>query len=122
MQFSSTHGQRVPAVLYRPAPDGGRPPVILVGHGAGSSKDDPIMRKLFQHWAEEGIACVAIDAPFHGERAERMVDPTGILMRPFSGLHFGVQAAVDAMRAIDWIESRPDLDAERLGYAGFSMG
>ena len=122
VQFSSTHDQRVPAVLYRPAPNGTLPAVVLVGHGAGASKDDPLMRRLFQHWAEEGFACVCIDAPFHGERAERLVDPTSILMRPFSGLHFGVQAAVDMMRAADWIESRPDLDAGRLGFVGFSMG
>ncbi len=51
-----------------------------------------------------------------------MSDPTALLKRPFSGLHFGIQTAVDTMRAVDWAESRPDLDAGRLGYAGFSMG
>jgi uncharacterized protein len=122
VQFGSTHGHRVPAVLYRPADPDMRPPVVVVGHGAGSSKDDPVMRPLFLHWAAEGIACVAIDAPFHGERTARLVDPTAILMRPFDGLHFGVQTAVDTMRAVDWVQTRLDLDAHRLGFAGFSMG
>lgn len=121
-QFSSSHDQRVPAVLYRTTDDRGRPPVLLIGHGAGSSKDDPIMRGLFEHWAREGYACLALDAQFHGERTARVVDPADLLKRPFSGLHFGVQAAVDLMRAVDWIESRADLDDARLGYAGFSMG
>lgn len=122
VQFSSSHDQRVPAVLYRPASEQIRLPVLLIGHGAGSSKDDPVMRGLFEHWAGAGFACVALDAPFHGERAARIIDPTALLMRPFSGLHFGVQTAVDTMRAVDWIETRPDLDATRLGYAGFSLG
>src|SRR5581483_5815087 len=28
----------------------------------------------------------------------------------------------DTRRAVDWIESRGDLDPARVGYAGFSMG
>jgi dipeptidyl aminopeptidase/acylaminoacyl peptidase len=120
--FQSTHGQQVPAVLYQPLGGPARPPVVLVGHGAGSSKDDPVMRPLFEHWAQAGIACLSIDSPFHGERAERVIDPTALLMRPFSGLHFVVQNAVDLMHAVDWVETRKDLDASRLGYVGFSMG
>jgi fermentation-respiration switch protein FrsA (DUF1100 family) len=33
-----------------------------------------------------------------------------------------VQSVVDGMRAVDWIATRPDLDAGRVGYCGFSMG
>ncbi|MHB8576296.1 MAG: alpha/beta hydrolase [Dehalococcoidia bacterium] len=120
--FASTHGHQVPAVLYRPIDARVRPPVLVIGHGAGSSKDDPVMRGLFLHWAEQGFACVGIDAPFHGERTAQIIDPTAILMRPFSGLHFGVQTAVDTMRLVDWVQTRSDLDAHRIGYAGFSMG
>lgn len=119
--FNSVHGHRVPAVLYCPYPAQVRPPVLVIGHGAGSSKDDPIMRGLFEYWTAEGFACLAIDAPFHGERPSRIDDPTALLRRPFGGLHFGIQTAIDTMRAVDWAESRPDLDASRLGYAGFSM-
>jgi cephalosporin-C deacetylase-like acetyl esterase len=120
--FGSTHGQRVPALLYRPEAAEVRLPVIVVGHGLGSSKDDPMMRPLFQHWAGQGLACLCIDAPFHGERSRRIVDPTALLTRPFGGRELVVQSVVDTMRAVDWIESRPDLDAGRVGYAGFSMG
>lgn len=120
--FASTHGQRVPAVLYRPQLSPVPPPVLVVGHGAGASKDDPAMRTLFMHWAGEGFACLAIDAPFHGERAARLVDPSALLRRPYGGMHLVQQAVVDTRRVVDWAETRPDLDAARLAYVGFSMG
>lgn len=120
--FASIHGQRVPAVLYRPAGEMTHLPVVVAGHGAGAGKDDPLMRGLFEHWAREGLACLCIDAPYHGERVERIADPIRLLNQPFTGMHFAVQTVVDNMRLIDWAETRPELDTSRLGYAGFSMG
>ncbi len=120
--FSSTHDQRVPAVLYRLAEAAAPPPVLVIGHGAGASKDEPLMHQLFEHWAGEGFACLCIDAPFHGERGQRISDPTVVLRQPFRGLEFVTRYVVDTMRAVDWAEARPDLDTARLGYVGFSMG
>lgn len=120
--FWSTHSQRVPAVLYRPVEAAAPLPLLVVGHGAGASKDEPLMRQLFLHWAGEGFACLCIDAPFHGERSRRISDPTIVLRQPFRGLELVTQYVVDTMRALDWAETRPDLDAGRVGYAGFSMG
>ena len=120
--FAGTHGQRVPAVLYRRAEAEAPLPVIIIGHGAGQSKDDPIMKGLFAHWADAGFGCVSIDTPFHGERGEREFGPTSLLLRPFSGLDFVVQTVVDLMRTVDWIETRPDLNAARIAYVGFSLG
>jgi cephalosporin-C deacetylase-like acetyl esterase len=120
--FDSTHGHRVTAVMYRSEFASERLPVIVIGHGLGMSKDDPVLHPLFVDWAHMGFACVCIDAPFHGERAVRIVDPTSILMRPYDGLHLGVQSVVDTMRVVDWVETREELDPARLGYAGFSMG
>ncbi|HLZ71618.1 MAG TPA: acetylxylan esterase [Dehalococcoidia bacterium] len=120
--YFSAHGQRVPAVLYRPAAAAAPRPLLLIGHGAGASKDEPLMRQLFEHWAGEGFACLCIDAPFHGERGQHISDPTVVLRQPFRGLEFVTQYVVDTMRAVDWAETRPDLDTARIGYAGFSMG
>lgn len=120
--FSSAHSERVPAVLYRPIVAPAGLPLLVVGHGAGASKDDSLMRQLLGHWAGEGFACLCIDAPFHGERGPRFSDPTVVLRQPYRGLAFVTQYVVDTMRAMDWAETRPDLDTGRSGYAGFSMG
>lgn len=119
--FASTHDERVPAVLCRPA-DTRRLPLIVAGHGAGASKDEPVMTRLFAWLATQGFAVLAIDAPMHGERPQRLDDFRGILLQPYRGLHFVTQAVVDNMRAIDWAATRPDLDTACTGYLGLSMG
>lgn len=122
--FASTHDQRVPAVLWRPdTPDTNeRLPLLVVGHGAGGSKDEPWMSALLQRIAAQGAGVLAIDAPYHGERTERLDDFRAILAQPQRGLHFVVQAVVDSMRALDWAATRSDLDTDRLVYLGLSLG
>jgi cephalosporin-C deacetylase-like acetyl esterase len=119
--FASTHDQRVPAVLWRPDSDE-RLPLLVVGHGAGGSKDEPWLSALLQRIAARGAGVLAIDAPYHGERSERLDDFRAILAQPQRGLHFVVQAVVDSMRAVDWAETRADLATERLAYLGLSLG
>lgn len=119
--FGSTHGERVPAVLHRPA-DARRLPLIVAGHGAGASKDEPILAALFAWLATQGFAVLAIDAPLHGERPRRLRDFRDLLLRPYYGLQFISQAVVDTMRALDWAETRDDLDSGRVAFLGLSLG
>lgn len=120
--FTSTHGQRVPAHLVMPADAGAALPVVIVGHGAGGGKDEPRMQALLGAWARHGFACITADAPLHGERGGPVIDnPRQLFERPFSGLDFVVQYVVDLMRAVDYLETRTDVDTSRLGYAGFSL-
>jgi cephalosporin-C deacetylase-like acetyl esterase len=85
-------------------------------------KDHMLLGALMRAWAETGVACVGVDAPFHGERVIRMPDPSSLLRQPEEGLAFVVQTVVDNRRVLDWLQTRPDLDASRVAYAGFSMG
>jgi cephalosporin-C deacetylase-like acetyl esterase len=119
--FASTHQQRVPAVLYRPA-ESLRVPLVVVGHGAGGGKDEGLMTSLLTRMSALGAAVLAIDAPLHGERQGRFEDLRGLLQQPIRGLHFVVQTVVDTMRAVDWAATRPNLDTTRLAYLGLSMG
>ena len=114
-----------PALLFVPAVDGPLP-LVLLGHGAHLSKDDPVMQVLARGFARGVPAAVALmDCPGHGERrpagstdeqferdvAHRMRDPEG-----------------DAALVADWLAveaaaraAEPRLTGP-LGYAGFSMG
>lgn len=125
VQFSSTHGERVPAIVVAPDHAGGegrrRLPALIAGHGAGGSKDEERMSDLLAAWARSGFVCISADAPLHGERGGRPFDPTAVLQRPFRGLDFIVQYVVDLMRTVDYLETRGDVDPSRLGYAGFSL-
>jgi dienelactone hydrolase len=115
----------VPALLFVPTGDGPLP-LVLLGHGAHLSKDDPVMQVLARGFARGVPAGVALmDCPGHGERrpagstdeeferavALRMHDPEG-----------------DAALVADWLAvaaaaraAEPRLTGA-LGYAGFSMG
>jgi uncharacterized protein len=120
--FTSVHDQRVPGLLVY---DSGTPaprPVLLIGHGLNSGKDDERLHLLRRAWAAHGFACVSIDAPHHGERAAATpLDVLALFTLPYSGLHFVQQTVIDLRRAVDYIATRPDLATDRLAYVGFSM-
>src|SRR6478672_9823958 len=118
-------GERVPALLFVPRSDAPLP-LVLLGHGAHQSKDDPIAQLLARALARGVPAGVAlIDCPGHGERRaadaddaeylrdvhRRMVDPAGD-----ADLTAEWSVVAAAARAADPKLSGP------TGYAGFSMG
>ena len=118
-------GNPVPALLFVPRSDGPLP-LVLLGHGAHQSKDDPIAQLLATALAIGTPAGVALmDEPGHGDRrlpgstdeeylrdvTRRMRDPAGdgLLVEEW-------KAVAAAARAASPLLSGP------TGYAGFSMG
>src|SRR3954465_7434358 len=62
---------RVPAICFVPRDAGDRTPLLLFGHGANLSKDDPIMQEIAKTLAIWVPAVVVlIDFPAHGARAD----------------------------------------------------
>lgn len=121
LSFHGINQSRVPALLtYEQAGEAAKP-VLIVQHGLRSSKDDPRLRELAAAWAGRGFAILSIDSPLHGERAQGELDLMALLGQPYTGLRFVVQNTVDLRRAVDLVETRPDLDAGRIAYVGFSM-
>src|SRR3954452_7971319 len=58
-----------PTLLYVPPGEHEVLPLILFGHGAHLSKDDPIMQMIAKGFCRGAVAAVALmDAPGHGER------------------------------------------------------
>jgi pimeloyl-ACP methyl ester carboxylesterase len=113
----------VPGLLF--APRGDEPlPLVLLGHGAHTGKDDEHMQILCRSFARGLPAAVlVIDCPGHGER------------RPESDADYlaGVErnmadASVHHQLAQEWTtmaaavrSSEPRID-DRTAYVGFSMG
>jgi len=115
--FDSANNERVPGLLMLPK-RGGKIPCVIFLHGYGGSKED--IRGVASIVAREGYAVMAIDAKYHGERRE----PGRELYSPdinasVSGI---IQTVIDLRRAIDYLETKPEIDSERLGYVGGSMG
>lgn len=137
--FTSEPGVRVPADLLLPrATPGRRLPAVLCLHGhgrgkadvlgrAGSAKDGLRLRALGYDYgrrlADRGYVVLAADARAFGERA---ADGMGCAWAMTAGLLLGktlVGLRVwDAMRAIDYLQGRPEVDPDRIGCVGFSWG
>ena len=121
LSYASINLAHVPAALTYDRTTPVPRPVLIIQHGIRSSKDDPRLGDLNAAWAPYGFACLTIDAPLHGERAGGAFDLAVMLAQPYTGLRFVIQTVVDLRRAVDLIETRPDLDAGRIAYVGFSM-
>jgi hypothetical protein len=86
-----------------------RPPVVMVLPIIGGGY--PIERHFCSYFARHGLAAVLV-------RRDRLKTPDNL------GEIDGMlrQAAVDSRQALDWVETRPELDAGRIAVFGVSMG
>lgn len=97
-------------------------PLILLSHGISGSKTD-WQEKLIQ-LAESGYYAVAFDNRLHGERVV-----AGVQSAAFADGKFGlspllavIETADDVKLLIDHFSATDDIQPERIGMAGFSMG
>ena len=110
----ATVGARVSMPKLTPA---GHPCVVLV-HGLGGSKQDSAA--TWNAFALAGIGTIAIDARNHGDRKP---DDFLAVMGTATGFAETLRGtAIDARQALDYLETRPECDPNRLGYLGVSMG
>ncbi|HOO56443.1 MAG TPA: acetylxylan esterase [bacterium] len=126
--YDSPNGGRVPAMLYMPkkritpmkpqrSTIEGTYPVMFFMHFHVSDKS---MAEIFSTYPGYGIAVMAIDGVFRGEREEKGND---ILMPdPYqSAKHMKMQIR-DILRGFDVLASWDGIDPGRIGYFGISMG
>lgn len=124
--FAADAEQRVSGILIKAVTSTGRRPVVIALHGTGGSKNNllALCRKL----ATNGFIAVAIDGRYHGERIQTGKGTaeynTAILQAWHgSGAHpFYYDTVWDVMRLVDYLQTRPDVDAKRIGLAGISKG
>ncbi|MCZ2826530.1 MULTISPECIES: alpha/beta hydrolase family protein [unclassified Modestobacter] len=104
-------GTTLPAYFSAaPATDDGPAPVVVLVNGLDSTKEHMYAS---DHWAElaaRGISCLMLDQPGTGEALR------------LQGLTARIDAEVWAGACIDWLETRNDVDASRIGIVGWSLG
>jgi alpha-beta hydrolase superfamily lysophospholipase len=123
--FVSEAGERVPGItLKRTSPDAAaRRPAVIVLHGTGDSKEGMI--PLLGELAGRGFLAVAIDGRYHGERESGPGDYDAAILRAYrgGGSHpLLYDTAWDAMRLVDYLQTRSDVDPARIGMLGISKG
>jgi dienelactone hydrolase len=134
LEFTSRPGFPVTAHFYLPKKRAGRIPAVLQLHGhwpGGKSSEQVRMRSA--QLARMGIASLAIDcygSPGPGNERGHLGGhyPNDDLAEGVSGYLFatGVSiagiAAWDAIRALDYLRTRPEVDPTRIATAGASFG
>jgi dienelactone hydrolase len=123
--FAADASNRVPGILMRSTNFPGRRPVVIALHGTGGSKAS--MFSLCDKLAETGFIAVAIDGRYHGGRktgkGHNDYDDAIVDAWHGSGEHpFYYDTVWDVMRLVDYLSTRDDVDANRIGLIGISKG
>jgi dienelactone hydrolase len=124
--FASDAQQRVPGILIKPDNSSKRRPVVILLHGTGGRKND--LLALGNKFATNGFIAVTIDGRYHGERTKSgrgSGEYQQAIVRAWhgSGEHpFFYDTVWDVMRLVDYLKTRKDVDAKRIGLMGFSKG
>ncbi len=123
VRFTSEPGQDVFVLVHRPKAEG-RYPAVIVQHFLGGTKDYPAFSFLYQTMAQRGFVVVAIDGRFRGERQNGTSLEAAMIaaLKGGKGNPFLYDTAFDLIRLIDYLQTRPDVDPEKIGMTGFSEG
>lgn len=131
--FNGGYGDRVPGYLALPQTGSPPYPCVLQIHGLDNRKavwwEDVsfcvgglVTRELLS----AGFAVLALDTQYHGDRIDNndYESPEAIFgQKLWNKLSMMIiESAIDYRRAIDYLETRPEIDMDRIGLIGYSLG
>lgn len=123
-------GTDAPAIFLRP-PGAGPVPAILYCHAHGNrydiGRDELISGRpaLTAPYAPDllarGYAILCVEMPCFGARSH-LSESTEAKARLWRGTTLFGRMLAEQTAALDWLSARPDIDADRIGTLGISMG
>jgi len=122
VQYTSVHDCRVSALWTLPRKGTGPLPAIIVQHGLGDRKEVDYVEVADSAFPEAGFAVFRIDFQYHGERKREGRSVRFDAGLPFTSRDAWAQTVFDLRRAVDFLDSRPEIDPLRTGYLGISLG
>lgn len=131
--FYSEKNEKVPTLIYKPGTGQKNYPVVIFLHGTGGNKDSREITDVLYQLTKMGLMGVAIDARYHGARipggAHGSTEYTEAVYQawkntdPTKQTHpFLYDTSYDLWRLVDYLVTRPDVQADRIGLSGISMG
>ena len=109
---------RMDFVLVEPVERTGtaRSPLVIYQHGGGQSMSNYVAEAALL--SKAGVVSMIIEAPFRREpKADPNSMPTGAALRDDSA-----NVVIAIRRSLDWLETRPNVDRQRVAYVGHSYG
>ena len=132
--FESQPGFYVTATLYLPLSPGPHPAAVHPTGHSDSAKAAELYQRASINLAKNGIACLCYDPIGQGERRQYLGEDRKPLfgttgehsLMDVSCTPLGTNVARymiwDGMRAVDYLQSRTDIDPKRIGATGISGG
>lgn len=124
LHFQSVPGAYVPGNLYRPAQNDSRLPAVLYLCGHSRGKSNPPFQAHPRWFAQHGYVALALDTIELGEsQGDHHGTYTNGRWDWYSRGYTPAGTEVwNAMRALDYLANRPDVDKTRMGVTGISGG
>ena len=107
-----------PLVAYLARPGASEPlPAVVIIHELYGLNDN--IRDIARRFADEGYVALAVDLFSGGGNRKLCIlrIMSALMLRPLKN-----KGLSDLRRSIDWLQQRPDVDANRVGAIGFCMG
>lgn len=122
LTYDSVHDERVTALLSLPKNASTPLPVVILMHGLGDHKAVDYVEYGNAALLKNGYAVLRIDFNEHGERKGDAYEYGFTGDYKYWSRNVISQTVFDLRRAVDFIETRKELDASRIGYYGISLG
>ena len=120
-QTGVKEGNTVYASYFAPAQQDTKTPLLIISHGYGDTSLAPCLT-LARLLVRSGIAAFVLYLPFHSRRL-----PAGGEGGTFSAdtgtwVDFHRRAVIEIRQVVDWACTRPEIDHNKIGVAGISLG
>ena len=122
--------ERVPTLIVTLEETTKRRPAVIVLHGTGGTKDGSKLE--LEALARLGFVAVAIDGRYHGDRIkgskgtdaynQAIIKAWRAKLDESQEHPFYYDTCWDVWRTIDYLQTRSDVDPDRIGLIGYSKG
>ena len=121
VEFTSIHNKRVTGLLSVPS-DSEPSPVVILLHGVGDRKTVDYIEAGHDYFVKSGYAVLRLDVANHGDRKEHDYDFDLVDGYRYWTRDIITQTVFDLRRSIDFLNTRKEVDHNRIGFFGISLG